>query len=238
MKVTVVFVRVVTKTEYDACSRRWLKSYDEHRSGYPHDLIVINRYTDGDGMFDDYAQGYLRYDGGGWDVGSWQFVGKNIDTDLLVCFNSNTWITGDNWLLRFVKAVTAAREDGTDYAYGLWGPMASYEVQPHIRTPCMIFQPSVINSYPRQVETREDTYRFECMGWPDGTPTFTKWVQQQGLVTQLVTWDGAYDLDDWRKPDNIFRRGDQSNLIVKDHHCDVYDASTNKADLERMADGR
>ena len=103
----------------------------------------------------------------------------------------------------------------------------------------MVFQPHVINDYPHQVETRQDTYRFECLRWPDGTGTFTEWVIKKGLKTMLVTWDGEYDLPDWRKPPNIFRRGDQSNLIVKDRHCEAYDVSDaeGKAKLEGLANG-
>jgi hypothetical protein len=54
-----------------------------------------------------------------------------------------------------------------------------------------------------------------------------------------VTWDGDYDLPEWRKPDNIFRRGDQSNLIVRDRHADAYEVSTEagKRVLEVLANG-
>ena len=96
----------------------------------------------------------------------------------------------------------------------------------------------VINGYPKEVKDREDTYRFEVFGWPDRTPNFTLWAGLNGFPVKLVTWDGVYDLADWRKPTNIFRRGDQSNLIVKDRHCDAYDAAENKDELERMADGK
>ncbi len=176
---------------------------------------------------------YLRYDGGGWDCGAWQFSGKNIDADLLVCFNSSTHITGGLWLSHFVDAVET-------HGDGLYGPLCSYEVFPHVRTPCMIFQPHVINDYPNQVNSREDTFRFECLNWPDGTPHFTQWVKNKGLKTMLVTWDGAYDQPDWRKPPNIFRRGDQSNLIVKDRHADTYEDwdTDGKVMLEKLADGR
>src|SRR5213592_856976 len=107
-------------------------------------------------MFNEWATRYLRYDGGGWDCGAWQFAGKNIDTDLLACFNSSSYMTGDGWLKRFVDAV----EERGD---GLYGPLTSYEIVPHVRTPCMIFQPHVINDYPMEVCSREDTYRLESL---------------------------------------------------------------------------
>ncbi len=123
---------------------------------------------------------------------------------------------------------------------GLYGPLTSNEVVPHVRTPCMIFQPSVINDYPMPVETREDTYRFESMGWPNLVPNFTQWTRNKGKKTMLVTWDGVYDYDQWRDSPNIFRRGDQSNCIVKDRHCEAYEASDEKGKqfLESLANWR
>jgi len=158
---------------------------------------------------------------------------RNIETDLLVCFNSSCVIQGDGWLKRFVDAVER-------YGDGIYGPLTSYEVTAHIRTPCMIFQPHVINDYPHEVKTRDDTWRFEVLGWPDGTPNITQWVRKKGLRTMLVTWDGTYDLSYWRDPLNIFRRGDQSNLIVKDRHCEAYEVSDaeGKKTLERLANGK
>lgn len=239
MKPTVVFVRVLTKPEYDHGARRWAEAYHRYRPSIPHDLVIINRYADppmDDPICAEFQTSqptrHLRYDGGGWDCGAWQFAGKNIESDLLVCFNSSTYVTGDGWLDRFVEAAET-------HGDGLYGPLASFEINPHIRTPCMAFQPHVVRDYPHEVQTREDTYRFEVFGWPDGTPNFTQWVRQQGHKTVLVTWDGVYDQPDWRTPPDIFRRGDQSNLIVKDRHCEAYEVSdeAGKRMLERLADG-
>lgn len=237
MRVAVVFVRVVTKLEYRRGEQRLVNSLADNEAGYPYVLSCINRYADPtpdmiDLAFPGQTQ-QLRYDGGGWDCGAWQFAGRNIDADLLVCFNSSTYVTGDGWLKRFVDAV---KENGD----GLYGPLCSYEVIPHVRTPCMIFQPHVIKDYPAEVNSREDTYRFESFGFSQDVPNFTQWVKNKGLQTRLVTWDGDYDLPDWRKPDNIFRRGDQSNLIVKDRHVEAYDVSApeGKRVLEALADGR
>jgi len=237
MKVAVVFVRVVTKPEYDHGIKRLIDSIAKYDAKYPYEAYIINRYADASprDLFGDinYSVKILRYDQGGWDCGAWQFAGKNIDADLLVCFNSSTYITGDGWLKKFVDAVEK-------YGDGLYGPLASYEIQSHIRTPCMAFQPYVVQGYPHEVLSRDDTWRFEVFGFPPENINFTQWVRNKGLQTRLVTWDGVYDLTDWRTPPNIFRRGDQSNLIVKDRHCEAYEISDaeNKQRLEHLADGR
>lgn len=233
MKVTVAIVRVNGKDQYNETIKRWLDSYIRFRPTIEHEVLVVDRYQDNpDGLFDSVASRHVRYDGLGWDVGTWQFLGQSEHTDLLVCFNSRSYITGPNWLNRFVDSVQS-------HGKGLYGPLSSLEVAPHIRTPCMIFQPEVIRGYPVLVDTREKTYQFESMGFGH-TPNFTLWCRQKGYKTMLVTWDGCYDLPDWRRPDNIFRRGNQSNCIVKDGHCDLYENSPGdyKAMLERMANGR
>lgn len=224
-------VRVVNKPEqYRHSEQRLLDSYLKFVAGCDHDLVIIDRCGDSP---DDVPQArHMRYDGGGWDCGAWQFAGRSISADLLVCLNSSTCIIGDGWLQRFVEAAEAHGE-------GLYGPLASYEINPHIRTPCMAFQPHIICQYPAQVMDREDTYRFEVFGFAGTCPNFTMWVRSKGWQTRLVTWDGCYDLPDWRKPDNVFRRGDQSNLIVRDRHADAYEVSdeAGKRTLERLADG-
>lgn len=227
MKITVVFVRVVTKPEYAHGEQRLLESYLKYPPEIKHELVIIDRQ--GDSPDDVPGAKHLRYDGGGWDCGAWQFAGKNIDTELLVCFNSSCYITGWLWLDRFVSAVE-------NHGDGLYGPLTSNEISPHVRTPCMIFQPNVILEYPAEVKTREDTYRFESMGFGP-VPNFTQWTAQRGFAVRLVTWYGDYGMDTWRDPSNIFRKGNQHALIVRDRHCDAYEASdeAGKAMLEDLA---
>lgn len=232
MTPTVVIVRVNSKPEYEHGAQRWLAAYKKFKPEIPHNVVVINRYCEPtDKSFSDIATP-IRYDGGGWDCGAWKFAAQNLPADLLICFNSSTYVTGPGWLERFVSAVEQHGE-------GLYGPLASYEICPHIRTPCMVFSPRVMNGYPRPVDTREDTYRFESMGYPDGTPNVTQWARQQGYPTMQVTWSGVYPQEQWRKP-NVFRDGDQSDLIVWDRHCEAYAISdaAGKAQLEKLANGR
>lgn len=234
MKPTVIFVRVCGKPEYEPGAQRWLASYRAHKPKIPHELVVINRYKDGpDNSFDDVATAQVRYDGLGWDCGAWQFAGKNIPAELLVCFNSSTFIMGDGWLERIVEAVETHGE-------GLYGPLASFEIIPHIRTPCMIFTPRVINRYPAEVVDRQSTYSFEVFGFTGGPENFTQFTRAGGFKTMLVTWSCVYDLPQWRTPKNIFRNGDQSDLIVWDRHAEAYSISdaAGKAVLEKLADGR
>ena len=230
MKVTVATIRVVGNDLYTGHSNRWLETYKKFKPALKHELIVVNCDHDRpDDLFDSVATRQLTYKGGGWDCGTWQWLGNMVNTDLLVCCNSSTYFHREGWLERFVAEVYV-------HGLGLYGSMASYEISPHMRTPCYVFQPNVMIDYPILIDSRPKTYTFECAGMKD---TFTSYCRRKGFVTRLVTWDGSYDLPDWRKPANIFRRGDQSNVMVKDKHADAYEASSpeGKAFLEKLADG-
>jgi hypothetical protein len=231
MKPTIVFVRVVNKPEYHHGEDRLLASYLKYKPEMEHDVVIVDHH--GTSADDLPGAAHLPFSGNGWDCGIWKFAGQNIEAELLVCFNSSTFITGHGWLEHFVKAVET-------HGDGLYGPLASYEIVPHIRTPCMAFQPHVVASYPQEVNCREDTYRFEVFGYPDGTPNFTQWCRGQGFQARAVYWSGCHDQPQWRDPENIFRRGDQSNLIVKDRHAEAYEISdvSGKLVLERLADGK
>ena len=229
MRITLVTIRVPANPMYDSVTKRWIETYVKFKPKTEHELIVVDSDKAGDpGPFADHATRFVTYKGGGWDCGIWEYAGENFDTDLLICCNSSTYFWKDGWMERFVSEV---EKNGV----GLYGSMASLEYFPHLRTPCLVFQPEVIRRYPLLVNCREKTYAFECLA---GKENFTMWCARNGYTPRLVTWDGCYEIADWRKPPNIFRRGDQSNILVKDRHVDTYEASSpeGKVALENMAD--
>lgn len=67
---------------------------------------------------------------------------------------------------------------------------------------------------------------------------FTDWCVKRGYPVRMVTEAETYEPKDWRKPANIFRRGDQSNCLVWDRHTDIYARANleEKHGLERAAD--
>lgn len=231
MKVTVVTIRVPGNPIYDECTARWLDTYIQFKPQLPHELVVVDSDNPAPGgRHGKYANRFMVYTGGGWDCGIWQYVGQWIETDLLVCCNTSTHFVRHGWLDRIVEEVER-------HGVGLYGPMTSRAHFDHIRTPCMIFQPRIIRRYPFLCDSRPKTYAFECLA---GQNNFTLWCQRNGFPPRMITWDGCYDMPDWRSPENVFWKGDQSNLLLKDRHADRYDAGNEqeKQKLNREADGR
>lgn len=214
MKIVVVTIRVPGNPTYDKFTARWLDSYIKFKPAIPHELVVVDSDVAAPpGKHGEHTDRFMVYTGGGWDCGIWQMVGREIDADLLVCCNTSTHYMHAGWLGRFAEAVG-------QYGPGLYGPLASLSFYPHIRTPCMVFSPEVIRGYPNVVDSRQKTYGFECLAGPDN---FTLWCDRNGYPPRMVTWDGCYEMGEWREPENVFWKGDQSNLVVKDRHADRYD---------------
>ena len=231
MRVALAYLRVNGPHAgfYTDNAAKFLRTYQEFKPDLAHDLIVLHNHGQKpDSMFDDVATEYRSYNGHGWDCGAWQHLGLSVNADFLLCLNSTVYFWKAGWLERIVEAVTK-------HGDGLYGTCASYQIRPHIRTPVYGFQPKLMEKYPHFINDREDTYKFEFGSW-----SFTDHVRSMGLPTILVTWDGSYDLPDWRKPPNVFRRGDQSNLLMFDKHCDCYTASDekNRESQGREADGK
>jgi hypothetical protein len=223
MNITLLFLRVLKKCDethpehknYEESTLRFIASYQRFRPLIKHKLIVVNCGSEHhDGLFMGLAHEYRTYSGMGYDCGTYQAVAKSIDADLIVGMNTHIYFTHDNWLEPFAYAY---RKHGP----GVYGAASSHERNPHLRTPFIAFSPSVMVAYPKIVNSRQDACEFEA-----GEGSFSLWAHEQGFTSMLVTKDGVYPKDQWRKPPNIFRRGDQSNCLVRDRHMDIYDKST------------
>lgn len=234
MRVAVLYLKIVRRIEtyaigtpYDIGHKRFYDGYRQFKPTIPHDLIIVRcGATEGATDFDAIATHYLRFDGWGADCAAYQKVVSVLDYDLVLCLNTLAYPWRLRWLEPFVEAMEV-------HGKGVYGATASYEVHPHLRTPAIAFHPDVIREYPFATENRSDSNRFEA-----SPNSITAWAERTGYSTILVTADGRYYKPDWRKPDNIFRRGDQSNCLLWDRHTEIYrDADVvTKRNLEIAAD--
>lgn len=178
---------------------------------------------------------FESYHGTGWDCGAAQYAAQIVDCDFLVCANAGVYFWRAGWLRRLAEA-------RAEHGEGLYGASASYEtlpfvpgeINPHIRTSFYGCDPKTFRQFPFRIDSREKCFQFESGEW-----NFTRWFMDRGQTCQMVTWDGCYQSQDFRTPPNIFRRGDQSNLIVRDRHMDMYELADRKrrGELEKFADG-
>lgn len=225
--VAVVYVHV---PGHDEATRQLVSSYLQHPSGFNHRVIVVCQGAATVEMKILLSKlnnsAFFQHDDTGWDIGAYIAVSKIISEDMMVCFGGNTYLKRSGWLKRMVEV-------WQKYGPGLYGSFASYEIRPHLNTTGFWCLPDMFRQYPHAVKTKADRYKFE-----HGENSFWKTVSEQAYPVKLVTWDGEYDWRDWRKPANIFRRGDQSNCLMGWRLTQEYDRAPEKEKrlLEKHSD--
>ena len=222
--------------------KRWAETLTQFNPGFGHDLHLF--YSNG-----DFSQNHvemfrgLEYEphpcpGDGWDIGAYQFAAQSLAAyPLVVMMNTRVHFNRAGWLARLMVARGQHFDEN-----GLYGLSSSYERSPftemkrseHIRTACFATNPKTFSRYPHKIDSRVKGFLCESGVW-----NLSHWYADAGYLVVMVTWDGVYSKDDWRKPSNIFRRGDQSNLLVCDRHTDLYLKASpgERVSLERCADG-
>lgn len=240
MKPVLVYLHVVGKSDENApepiyyvpFQQRFVATYKQHKPTVDHQLIVVCcGGTPNDEVYAAYkglGAIFGEYSGRGWDIGAFQSEAKVLQCDFAVFLATPVYFWRNDWLQKMVDAFEK-------YGDGLYGPMASYEHAPHIRTSCFGCSPAQFRKYPHIIDTREKARFFESTDW-----NFSRWCALQTLPVKMVATDGVYDLRDWRKPANIFRRGDQSNCLVRDRHVDYWNlcSTEEKQALSNAADGK
>jgi hypothetical protein len=240
MSITILYLWPLdARDTFHKHAEKWVSSYKAFPPGMAHEVLICmsnGTQTKADrDTFKNVPHRTCDYDGGGWDIGAYQAAAKECHSDLMVFMNGRTHFWTSDWLTRFVEAFEKFGPKG------LYGASGSYECcppsptrfpNPHIRTSCFATDPKLFRCFPFTVDSRADGFRFESCEW-----NFCRWYADHGWPVKMVAADGFYDRAQWRKPDNIFRRGDQSNMLVRDRHTDVYFAAgkEEKMRLDRTA---
>jgi hypothetical protein len=162
----------------------------------------------------------------GWDISAYQEIAGCTDADMLVCLGESVYFHRPGWLTRMVEAWQR-------HGPGMYGFMATHNVRAHFNTSAFVTSPELLKSYPWPVTNRAERYRFE-----HGDQSYWRTLRAHGKPTLLVTWDGEWQPTQWRMPNNILWRGDQSNVMVWCNHVDRWNnANTQTRNLwSRNAD--
>lgn len=159
---------------------------------------------------------YRHYDGGGCDIGCHLHAADSCGDNFLIGLSTRVYFHRAGWINHLMQA----REQ---FGPGLYATALSRETgRLHCRTHCFGMDAALLREYPFRINSRTRGYFFESGN--DGNPegSFLNWCQKQGYTCKVVYWDGVHDIVDGMKPDNIFRKGDQSNLLVFDRHTKLW----------------
>lgn len=244
MKVAIIYLHVKAKgypsapppDYYRPFSLRFADTYQKFEAGIDHDLVVVSCGGDPDEsvweIFSPIATCYQTYLGAGSDLGACQNAMRQSDADFVVCMATPVYFWKPGWLKRLVEA-------RTEFGDGLYGPFASNECTPHIRTSCWAVDPATFNCYPHLIDNREKCYWAEHRDQSEELWHFTRWYEALKKPTLMVSWTGALGPKYWRTEPNIFCRGDQSNVLIRDRYTDLYEtySAQEKVEVEKRVNG-
>lgn len=179
--------------------------------------LVILRVNPGDrsdsmSVFRSLAASFIDHlDPVGRDIGAILGAARQLPPDEFILFVGSTcYPVAPDWASRLFNA-------WTEYSPGAVAPFASLEVFPHLRTACFGTQPRLLLEYPFEQLCSHDFYRFEHSSF-----NYSLWLESRGFTPLQVTRQTVLPFRQCRNVRNGYRRGNQSELLVRDRHCDVY----------------
>ncbi len=177
---------------------------------------------------------FCRYDGEGTDVGASQWLSGQLPADTFqISLTSRVIPSVRGWVLMMAQA-------RRDCGPGLFGTSVSREGGAlHVCTRCYALDAGVWNKYPILIDSRNKGTLREIGGHGD-LGTFADWCNDKMGLPAWVVY--RHSVEPWRFAENapnIFRRGDQSNLIIQDRHSLLYQNATpeEKSRLEDLCRG-
>lgn len=220
--ITLIYIHVPGEEKHWKYAREFIETYKAFPPEYSHNTVVVCQGKPATnlvrGLFRILPNlKYFEHDDSGWDIGGYIAAAHTISDDCVVCLGGSSYFQRRGWLKRVA-------ESWKNHGLGFYGATPTYEVSPHLCTSGFWCSPEILKAYPVKVTNRLTRYDFE-----HGPNACWKMSAHNGLPVKLVTWDGEFDWQDWRKPDNIYRRGDQSNALMYWHHYSDFEKASPQA---------
>lgn len=216
LRIVVAYICVTDGGLTEAYSPRFARTYLENPAGVEHKLVVVcnggplppRKKAFFDGLDCEFFE---RPNDAGKDMSAYQDLASKCVTensaDFLVCLGESVHFHRPNWLKRWAEA-------RMEYGSGIFGAFSSHMVRAHLNTTCFGIDARLLTKYPKII-TNGDRYAAE-----HGNHAVWKRLIAGKNTAALVTFDGVYFQGEWRRPDNILHRGDQSNLLVHANHSE------------------
>jgi hypothetical protein len=216
----------------DSAVDRFLASYARHEAGAEHRLVVVfKEFRDPAALaavqarFGGLEHEELLMPEACLDLAAYPRVAEAIDAPWLLFLNSNSELLDDGWLSKPLAQLLRPE-------VGMVGATGSYEgsasplsarllrrrplvpfPNPHIRTNAFMLERDLALALDwGDANSKASAWQVE-----NGPHGLTRQVIERGLEPLVVGRDGVgYPVDRWREAD-VFRTGQQANLLVSDN---------------------
>lgn len=226
MRVALLYVCVTHGRDSVTLAGRFASTYRRHGPGCDHDTIIV---CNGGPLATELAlifsnlrpQYWPRRNDPGWDISAYIEAAHTLcaSYDMVMCCGASAYFHRAGWLQRFVEA-------WQKHGPGFYGTFSSFLIRPHLQTNGFCCPPALLREWKEPVTSREKRYEFE-----HGQTA----LWHRAAIACLVTWDGEWGVRQWRKPDNILWRGDQSNCLLWNNHSDRWFAADHETRLRWSA---
>ena len=164
------------------------------------------------------AHFFPRKNGEGRDLEGYQDAarGPAKDATAVLCLGESVYFHRAGWLRRLA-------ETWQELGPGFYGPFSSNVVRGHLQTTAFMCSPQLLRGYPT-ITCHAERYSFE-----HGPFCLWRRARAMGLPVRLVTWDGEWRPEEWRQPENIMWKGDQTNLLFWCNHSDAFTSMPTQA---------
>ena len=217
MRIVLCYITVAGGARTDIFAARFASSYFAFPPGVEHETLIVSNGGPPAKQIEVILSGlpkpvWFERNNSGWDIGAYiaASVGPARDADMIVCLGESVYFHRSGWLKRLVEAWET-------YGEGMYGVYASNAVRSHLNTTAFATSPAILADYPLTVTTSKARYEFE-----HGQMALWRLLAMFRKPTMLVTWDGFWPPNAWRRPDNILWRGDQSNCLMWCNHVENY----------------
>jgi hypothetical protein len=212
--IVIAYIAVTDGGNIDSYAPRFVRTIKEHPPGVDCRIVIVcnggplsdRRRAYFDGLKCEFLE---RPNDFGWDISAYQHVARLNPDAFLCCFGESVHFHRRNWLLRMAVS-------RSEYGSGMYGFLATHDVRAHLNTTAFCSDARLLIKYPT-VLNHESRYAFE-----HSYQSFWKRINAGGHTAAFVTFDGIWFPGEWRDPQNILHRGDQSNLLVWCNHVERY----------------
>jgi hypothetical protein len=217
-KVVIVYITVRDNPALVSHAGHFVDSYRCHPPGFEHQLLVVcnggRLSRQNEAIFAPVKHNMIiRPNDPGWDISAYIEAAKAMDSDLQVCLGESVYFNREGWLARTVEC-------WQKHGDGMYGYFSSYLVRPHLNTTAFAVSPKYLLEYQPVPRDQKARYEFE-----HGTKALWRRIVESGGTARLVTWDGCWEPQLWRKPENVLWKGTQSNCLMRCNHTDRFDAA-------------
>lgn len=226
MKIALVYVAVTHGQRTADFASRFVATYKENPPGVDHSTVIacnggpLPLYLSL--IFESlHPQFFPRTNTPDYDIGAYLQAARGpcADSDMMVCLGESIYFHRPGWLARLVEV-------WKKHGPGMYGSFTSNLVRPHINTTGFCTATKFLSQCKSHIYGKNGRYEFE-----HGKNAFWRQLWNRQYPAMLVTWDGEYSPQDWRKPNNILWKGDQSNCLMFCSHTDRYRSAKLKTKL-------